>query len=208
MSVRQEFKWDLEATDSDIFEVFQALETALSGATAGTNLEHSGYFLKTKTGINMHRVTDIRDALAPTGETEPQALSVTFERPALAVDSGAITSVTLRVSSYLWMSARIEIWGENNNETYGFIETTKNRITAAVKRLNENKPALASSAATPLQGAGTTPSGSNEPANPVLAESNPTPQRSWQKLDLVMRHPFWSALVVGLILLGLTLLLT
>ncbi len=181
MSITKTFKWDTPSTN--IIEAFGSLEATLREVADDANLKRSAYHLYTKSGIAMHDIVDIKSALARTGDAYPETVSITFE--CISWSEQAIGSLKLTVSDYEFTKPAelfvvVEIWGKDTTETYGFMETTKNRVDAEVECLNR-----------------------------LAAPTRELTMR--QKIDILVRHPLWSALiaalVAGLIILVLTRIL-
>ncbi|WP_141215198.1 hypothetical protein [Rhodococcus sp. 06-1460-1B] len=135
MSASKELMWtDVKATDT--LAVLEALQTELSDILLDTELEAGGYFISTPSGISLHDVQDIRKALLPTGERVPQYISLKYRHNRLET-SRSLSRVELTIRNFSGISVRVTISGEANNELFGFIETTNNRVTSLIDQRNE-----------------------------------------------------------------------
>lgn len=209
MTVQKNVEWE-EIDSTDVCNVFHTLEGLVASALDNKKLSKGKYYVSTVSGVSLYNVRKIREELEPTGE-DARYIRVEWTRPFRSEEP--LERVVLTVSNFTKMEAEVEVWGSNANETYGFIETTKNRVNAGIER--------SKAAGWPIV---PSPDPVDEDDHVVkeLAEAlagttrralTPATTKNvwrvwWKKFDPVTRHPLWSTLIAGLIVLALTIWLT
>lgn len=177
MSVTRQFKWD--TSEPDIVKVVLLLEPVLDLCFQPVrgSVRERGYTIRSD-DTDVRGAVNLVESIARMGEN-PQSISISYRNsfwgPGFRRESRVPPTAWLTVSAYTTGSAArvsVGVSGPDTDSTYGFADRVRNRMTVEIQR-GEN---------------------SDWAAAPVQVAT-----QWWSRIGAIARHPFWSALLAGLI---------